>query len=218
MKLSRRNATIVASVLACVLVTFLIAAQVAAQRPASNRPAAGDRIAVIDINHIFKHHERFKAMVEAWKKDVKAAEDLVRTERQKIDEFVKQLDRFKAGTPEYKGLEEDIARNQASLQASMALQKKDLMKREAKMYLNVYREIQEQVDYFARTNGITLVLRFNRAEIDEEDPRQIQQGLLRQVVFQDRIDITMDILKRLNPASGQRIGTKPNGQAPQSRR
>ena len=218
MKFSICRATIVAFLAAFGVINCLELCQAQEQGGLQgNSPTnSGDRIAVIDINYIFKNHFRFKAMVEDWKKDVKMAEDQMKQKRKEIDSLIKDLENYKRGSPDYKTREKQIAQMQAALQAEMQLQKKDLMQHEAKMYLTVYKEVQEQISYFSRQHGITLVLRFNRASINEEDPRQIQQGLLRPVLFQDNIDITMDILKRLNPPPG-RIGKRQQNQVPVAR-
>ena len=207
MKTSLRSAALAASI------SFLICNTAPAQAPAG-RSASSDRIAVIDINYIFKNHTRFGAMVEDWKGDVQKAEDGFRGERTEIQAMAEDIKRFKPGQPDYKRLEEDIARRQSDLQVRMQLKKKGLMEREAKMYMNVYSEVQEQVQYFAQRHGITMVLRFNRNDVTSDDPRQIQQALLRPVVFQDNIDITVDILQRLNPPGSGGNPQERNAAAP----
>ena len=173
-----------------------------AQRGAAPAATAGDRIAVIDINYIFKNHTRFKEMVEDWKEDVRAADAEMKRGTTRIEGMVDDLKRYVPGSDDFKRREEAIAKERAALQVQMQIKKKDLMIREAKTYLKVYQEVQQQVTHFAKQHGITLVLRFNRGPVNSEDPRQIQQVLLRPVVFQDRIDITDQILKYLNPPGG----------------
>jgi len=160
---------------------------------------AGDKLAVIDINYIFKNHDRFKQMAKDWKGDVQRAEAEMKAQNSGIANGVEELKRWEPGSAEFKNLEESIAQKRADLQVKMQIKKKNLMLREAKMYLEVYNEIREQVAYFSRQNGITLVLRFSSGQVNSEDPRQIQTALLKPVVFQDRIDITQSILNRLNP-------------------
>ena len=169
------------------------------------------KIAVIDINHIFKNHTRFKAMVESWKAEVKRAEAEMKGRGSQVEKMVEDLKRYNPGTPEYKRLEEAIAKKRGELQVEMQLKKKDLMLREARMYLNVYEEVQQQVATFAQQNSIDLVLRFSRNKVNAEDPRQIQAALLRPVVYQDRIDITVQILQRLNPPPTGQLGNPPRG-------
>ena len=203
---SLRWATLSALFLALVISTSSVFGQARSVNSLSSQPSAGDRIAVIDINYIFNNHTGFKQLVEAWKKDVQAAESEIKGENTTVEKMVEDLKRFKVGTDDFKRREETIAQKRAAVQVQMQIKKKDLMVREAKMYLSVYEQVQKQVAFFAKQNSITLVLRFNRGEVDSENPRQIQQALLRPVVFQDRIDITVDILNRVNPTQ---VGRAP---------
>lgn len=199
--------------LAAILTTTLVmTARATAQqnrttqpRAGTSQPSGGDRIAVIDVNHIFKNHVGFKTMVEDWKKDVKAAEEEVKRENERIEKRVNDLRRYKPGSDDFKSREETLAKERAAIQVNIQIKKKDLMLREAKMYLKVYKETKQAVAYFAQQAGITLVLRFNSGDVNTEDPRQIQALMLRPVLYQNRVDITGDILARLNPPA-DRIG------------
>ena len=186
---------------------------VSAPRGGAPMQQAGDKLAVIDINYIFKNHDRFKQMAKEWKGDVQRAEAEMKAQNSGIANGVEELKRWEPGSAEFKNLEESIAQKRADLQVKMQIKKKNLMLREAKMYLEVYNEIREQVAYFARQNGITLVLRFSSGQVNSEDPRQIQTALLKPVVFQDRIDITQPILNRLNPPKNARR-TQPQQNTP----
>ncbi len=222
MNVSFRWATFVAFVSVVVLSntpTATVAQQPTTQPPVSAARGvapiqqAGDKLAVIDINYIFKNHDRFKQMAKDWKGDVQRAEAEMKAQNSGIANGVEELKRWEPGSAEFKNLEESIAQKRADLQVKMQIKKKNLMLREAKMYLEVYNEIREQVAYFSRQNGITLVLRFSSGQVNSEDPRQIQTALLKPVVFQDRIDITQPILNRLNPPRNAKR-TQPQQNAP----
>ena len=202
------------SFMACLaLVALIVGTSIAQQtngpqtRVANPRSSSGARIAVIDVNHIFKNHLGFKQSVEAWKQRVKNAETKMKGKNQLIEQQVEQLRIYKPGTKEFKNLEEQVAKERADLQVEVQINKKELMLAEAKMYLSVYQQLKEQVAYFARQHNITLVMRYNSGDVDPEDPRQIQSLMLRPVLFQDRIDITNDLLNRLNGSA--QVGRRP---------
>lgn len=191
-----------AAVLACLLGLSLQASQLMAQAPAPRRPAArpsGGAVAVIDISKIFKDHKRFKKMLDDLKRDVQAAENEVKQDRDLMQKKVEELKRYKSGTPTYKKLEEEIATWQSQMQVKINLQKRDFMEAEAKIYFQVYNEIQNEVKYFAQRHGIGLVLRYNSAEIKANDRQSVHMGINKAVVYQNSIDITFDILDRLQP-------------------
>lgn len=216
--------------IACLTLVAILASTSSGQRTnrdqtrAATSPASsGDRIAVIDVNYVFKNHEGFKQLVEDWKQRVKTAEGKMKARNQAIEKNVEQLRIYKPGTEDFKRMEERVAKDRADLQVEVQINKKELMVEEAKMYLSVYQTVKEQVAYFAKQNGITLVLRYNSGEVNSEDPRQIQSLMLRPVIYQDHIDITNDILSRVNGGAppvrtGQKPASTQNRAVPQKRR
>jgi len=194
----------VKSQLAAVLcVAALAAVHVPAfgQAPAQPQPAAGPatHVAVIDVGYIFKNHARFKAAMDKMKDEVMAAENGLKAERDRITGLMEQLKGFNVGTPEYKKLEAEVAKAQGDFNVNAQLQKKDFMDREAKVYLQVYTEVEKAVEQFAREHRIAVVHRFDGEPVDNSDRNQILRGITKPIVyFEPGIDITPDILKMLN--------------------
>ena len=188
--------------------------QVVAQgQPRVAQPVAGPRLALIDVTHIFKNHIRFKGMMGDMKDDVKKAENWVKGERIAVGKLAERLQEFKKGTPDYKAMEEEVARRQADLSVKVQLQRNDFLQREAKIYYNVYQEIWQATDYFARQHNIDIVFRFNGNEVNPDLPQEVLSNINKQVVWYDRgLNITDAILKELNrtainPAAADRRGT-----------
>ncbi|MCX7405759.1 MAG: OmpH family outer membrane protein [Planctomycetia bacterium] len=172
-------------------------AQQLAQPTASAGPAT--HVAVIDVGYIFKNHTRFKLSMDKMKDEVMAAENDLKSERDRINGLVEQIKGFNAGTPEYKKLEAEVAKAQGEFNVNAQLQKKDFMDREAKVYLQVYTEIEKSVAQFAREHRIAIVHRFDGESIDNSDRNQILRGITKPIVYlESGIDITPDVLKMLN--------------------
>ncbi len=186
------------------------AAPVQPARPAT----AGSHVAVIDVGYVFKNHARFKSAMDKMKDEVMQAENALKGERDRINGLMEQLKGFNVGTPEYKKLEAEIAKAQGDFNVSAQLQKKDFMDREAKVYLQVYTEIERAVGQFARDHGIAVVLRFDGDPVDGGDRNQILRGITKPIVYYEAgNDITPDILRMLNNAAvadqGGRAGAAP---------
>ena len=166
-------------------------------------------VAVIDISRIFKEHQRFRAALADMKKDVEAAEAGLRKDAESIKQMAVDLQKapYAPGSPQYKEQEELIATKQAQIQLKMNLQKKEFMEREAKVYYQVYTEIEQEVAKFAQRYGINLVLRYNKIEMSPENRQEVLAGVNRAVVYQNKIDITDDILRIIQPQ-----GPLPNSQ------
>jgi Skp family chaperone for outer membrane proteins len=181
-------------------------AQVPGQIPAAQAPAAqahsagpATAVAVIDVGYVFKNHARFKAAMDKMKDEVMAAENGLKSERDRINGLMEQIKGFNVGTPEYKKLEAEIAKAQGDFNVNAQLQKKDFMDREAKVYLQVYTEIEKAVEQFAREHRIAVVHRFDGEPVDNSDRNQILRGITKPIVYlEPGIDITPDVLKMLN--------------------
>ena len=177
--------------------------------PPAAAPTAGARsaspashAAVIDVGYIFKNHTRFKQAMEKMKDEVLAAENVLKGERDRINGLMEQLKGFNVGTPEYKKLEAEVAKAQGDFSVNAQLQKKDFMDREAKVYLQVYSEIERAVNQFARDNGIAVVHRFDGDPVDSADRNRILGSITKPIVYYDpQIDITPDVLRMLNGAA-----------------
>lgn len=208
----RKNLTWAA--LLVILSVVMYYSSVVAQGPV--RPAAapvvagGPKLALLDVGRIFKHHARFKSMMEDMKADVQQAEARVKAEREAITKLGERLQEFRKGTQEYKSLEEELARRQADLSVQMSMQRNEFLQREAKIYHNVYQEIWQATDYFCRQHGIDMVLRFSSEPVDPDRPDSVLTNINKPVVWYDQgLDITDAILQELNrshlpPASADR--------------
>lgn len=176
------------------LVSILDAQEGAAKKVAPS----GNRIAVIDISHIFKNHAGFKQAMDGMKKEVEAFEVELRSRGKEIEGLREQMRNFKTGSPEYKGIEEKMAKRAADGQAQTQLKRRDFLEREAKIYYDIYMEIGAAVAQFSQRNGISLVVRFNSAPIEGNDRNSVLEGVNRAVVFQQNLNITPMVLQMLN--------------------
>jgi len=182
----------------------------AAAPRAATAPAA--HTAVIDIGYIFKNHARFKTAMDKMKDEVLAAENALKAERDRINGLMEQLKGFNVGTPEYKKLEAEVAKAQGDFNVNAQLQKKDFMDREAKVYMQVYAEIEQAVSQFARQHGIAVVHRFDGDPVDSSDRNRILGNITRPIVYHDpQVDITPDILRVLNASA---VAGAPTAQQP----
>ncbi len=198
-------------VLFAVVPILALAQAVVAQQPGqipAARPAAtpATHTAVIDVGYIFKNHARFKTAMDAMRDEVLAAENGLKAERDRINGLMEQVKGFNPGTPEYRKLEAEVAKAQGDFNVNAQLQKKDFMDREAKVYMQVYGEIERAVSQFARDHGIAVVHRFDGEPVDQGDRNRILGSITKPIVYYDpQIDITPDILRMLNgaPVAGQ---------------
>jgi hypothetical protein len=133
---------------------------------------------------------------------VRLAENSLKAEQERIKGLMDQLKGYNPGTPEYRKFEGEVAKAQGDFSVNAQLQKKDFMDREAKVYLQVYNEIERAVSQFARDHGIAVVHRFDGDPVDASDRNRILGSITKPIVYYDpQIDITPDVLKMLNGAT-----------------
>jgi Skp family chaperone for outer membrane proteins len=160
-------------------------------------------IALLDVSRIFKNHTRFQQMMTDMKADVERAEADMKGRRDQITQAVERLKELKAGTPDYKQLEQQIATMQADLNVQVQLQRKEFLLREAKIYNAIYGEVEAQVRYYAQNMGIAMVMRYNGDAVDADNPEDVLRNINKPVVyFAQGMDITDVILKQLNERGG----------------
>ncbi|HEX2477027.1 MAG TPA: OmpH family outer membrane protein [Lacipirellulaceae bacterium] len=181
-------------------------------------------IAVVDISAIFKRHARFKATMESMKAEMETIEAELKADREAITKAEAHRNTFNLGQPEYKQADEKVAKMMADFQLKMGRLRKDFMEREAKIYYETYTEVVQMVNFYAKRHNIGLVLRFSGESIDPNRRDDVLREINKQVVMQDSIDITLEVLMLLNsrnlstpqqPGASQAIRpTQPGTQGP----
>lgn len=204
--------------LAVVLSWCYLSSPLKAQGPVGVPPgqpmqsAAGTRIALLDVLKIYKNHARFKGMMEDMKADYQRAETQFRGERDAIVKLEERLQEFHKGTPDYKGLEEEITHRKADLNVKIQIQGKEFQQRQARIYYNVYQEISQATDYFCQQHGIDVVLQVKGDGVDPEQFESVGAYISKSVVWSHpSLDITDSILRELNrtAVNAPREATRP---------
>ena len=174
------------------------------------RQGAGSPIAVIDISRIFKEYPAFIDEMERLKRRVEDEDAKMKLRANELQADVDVLKSLKAGSPEYKTKEKDIAEKRAQMNIDVQVQRKEFLQQEAAIYHEVYERVRQEVNAFATQVGLAAVIRYSGevAEADQPDQvlRQIQKDL---VWFNPGLDITNQILANLNARGGaptQRTG------------
>jgi Skp family chaperone for outer membrane proteins len=183
------------------LALILFAAPVAAQQPAPTGYAPP--VATLDLAYLFRNHARYKQADEALRAEVTAAEQTFQQEQQAMQELAKRIKEYRAGSPEYKAIEEELARKEADLRLRGAIIQKNFAEKKAKIYYDVLQEIKAHVAQHAAQHGILMVVNFNGDEIDGANPQSVMRGLNETVLYQHRsVDITPIILELANRGGG----------------
>jgi Skp family chaperone for outer membrane proteins len=169
-----------------------------ANAAAAETPNAGIQVALIDVGQIFRNHKGFKKKMEEMKKELVEVDGRLKLENAQIQVFQERLKTLDAQSQEHLELEDKITTQKSSQQVRIAREKRRFMRQESAIYAEIYKEVQKAVEEYAREHGIRLVIRYNSQPINESDSNSVMKGVNRNVVFQDGLDITAEIVQRLN--------------------
>jgi Skp family chaperone for outer membrane proteins len=172
--------------------------------------AATHGVAVVDISYIFKNHARFRAAMEGMKKEMETIEVQLKGKRDQVAKIEEERNKFNPGTDQYKQLDDQLARNMAEFNLEMTRLRKDFLDREAKEYYKTYLEVVDAVGLYATQRNIGLVIRFNGDAVDPNRREDVLREINKPVVFQNRIDITPEVLQLLN----RDVANRPAGAQP----
>ncbi|MES1213028.1 MAG: OmpH family outer membrane protein [Singulisphaera sp.] len=176
--------------------------------------AAGS-VALIDLPYVLKNHGGFNQRLEELRREAEGAENDLKAKRDAIQKLMVQLDDLNRGSPDFKKLEEEITKRQASLSVDVNITKKKFQEAEAKLYYEVYQAILAEVRYYAEANRITLVLKFNGDEANKDNPEEIMREMQKMVLYYNpAIDITPIILDRMKGQQPRAAGANPAAQRP----
>jgi len=176
------------------------------------------RIGLIDMARVFKNYKKFDSLREELKGDLTKSEERFKQMADIIRKENEELKVLKQGTDEYAQKEKSILGHTTQAETFRKTQQRDLIRREAQIYKQIYLEVQDAVQKYASHFNYTLILRFSSDELEPvENPEEVMRGLNKQVVYyRPSEDITNAIVNYLNqkyqrtaaaPASTENGGT-----------
>lgn len=155
------------------------------------------RVAILDVAKVFKENASFDAKVNAIKAEADQLKLQITAEQDRIKAEVMKLRGMEAG-PKRNQMEADLEQQHTRLRTTTRQSESELLNREARVYFDTYREMQEVVEAAAKEYGLSLVLRFDSESIDPNNRNEVIQGVNRAVVFHRQLDLTSLISKQLN--------------------
>jgi Skp family chaperone for outer membrane proteins len=210
-------ATTVALLFAAAALNAQNAPSQAAPRGAAAAPVNHHGVAVVDVKYILDKYSRLQQGIDNWKRERDTIAGQLQKEAESFQKQVELLKTLKPGTKEFKAKEEELAKKDSDQKVRVQLQEKDFTERRAKVFLAAYQDLTEAVKNYADRNGISLVLQFNGAPVDQNNPQSVQAEVLKLVVYQNGIDITPNILDELNRRAASSGPTSPPSAGPIAR-
>lgn len=192
-----------ASLFAILAVAFALGNTAWSQSGKSSRPTTDEarphRVGLIDMAHVFKHYKKFEALREDLKSQIGDSEGQAKAMAQSLQKLQAEMKELKEGSPEFASKEQQFQKATLEFESFRKSTQREILKEESAIYHTVYMEVADAVRKYSTHYGYTLVLRFNKEELNPEDPQGLIQGMNRQVVFHHpEDDMTESVLEHLN--------------------
>ena len=130
-------------------------------------------------------------------------ENKLTSEQEAIKTRAQGLTGFEIGSTERNNLEGELEQQQAALRTKARQLETQLLNREALVYYETYQQMQTIVGSLANQYGISLVLRFDSAEIDRNNRTEVIKGVNRAIVYHRQLDLTKVVTETMNARTAQ---------------
>lgn len=160
-------------------------------------------VAILDVAKVFKENTVFDGKMAAIKSEADRLKEQITLEQEAIKARAQGLTKYEIGSAERNDLEADLEQQQTALRTKARQLETSLLNREAVVYYETYQQMQTIVGSMANQYGISLVLRFDSAEIDANNRADVIKGVNRAVVYHRQLDLTKAVTDAMNARSAQ---------------
>jgi len=170
--------------------------------PGGLRAAEPLPVALVNLDRMLKTYKPLLAKLEPIKAEARELEQSVQVRQAELETVGAQLRNTQPGTPDYQRLQIQLVKLQNELQQFINTQRQELQKKEAAVYLAFYRQVDAEIAKYAKAHGLKLVLRQTETSLDDNQPlADILKTLNRQILFEENLDITEQILAALESSA-----------------
>jgi Skp family chaperone for outer membrane proteins len=207
------RAPLVVSAAISVCFGFLAVSQLAGQAPqAPNAPHQGT--VLVDMSAIMKNSARFNQAMEGLKKEYEAKAEKMKQRSEQGSQIAAELRTLAPSDPRRKQLEQQMLQMRADHELEGKKVTNDIRDAESKIILGLMGELKGELEQYARSKQVKLILRNDPTPPDLTDPRMILQEIHKPIVYQSGSDVTPSILEMLNRGAAPATGNPTTGRAP----
>lgn len=160
------------------------------------------KVAVVYIPEVSDKYQKTKDLEDQFENVRRKLNDERETLRAKVERTSRSLkEEFKPGTEEHRARRRELAMLETQLQNFVESEGKRIEQDLADSLRGIFDDIQAAVKAVAEEKGLDVVLAADKMpEAGTENPSQVRQQIILQKVlyWHPRIDITADVVKRLN--------------------
>ncbi|MCE9554183.1 MAG: hypothetical protein K8T91_12515 [Planctomycetes bacterium] len=121
----------------------------------------GAEVVFVDVRYILQHYSPLKTQLDTWSGDLMNLAVRRETEQKEIQQRKVMLRDIHEGTQDYERLEKDIVKREVESEATWKSEQRQLVRKRAKIFFDVYQLIRTDVSEFMKENEILSVLNFD---------------------------------------------------------
>jgi len=213
----QRSALTVIKIVVALLtaVAFSVISPVFAQ-DAAKAPAAKDntphRIGLVDMAEVFQGYKKFEDMRAELQAEIEKSDAEAKLMVERMQKMQQQMIETKLapGSDQYEQGEKALLDAKGEFEAFRAAMQRKLARRESEMFKVIYADTTSMVKKYAEFAKFTVVIRFDRKDIDDDTPpSEAVQRMNKQIVYhRTDDDITKVVLDTLNKQYEATAGTR----------
>lgn len=180
-------------------------------------PAAPVRIGVIDFGAILQNYNRMKDSEKVLSDVKNRISEEYKARSAAIEQSKTKLQMHTPDSDAYAATQKDIIAKSAELQAWQEMKGREVLDRQRAVIRDVYGDVERGTADYAKTNGLTLVLKSEKLDLSSLSARDMDFRVsLKQVIYcADEMDITEVLTAMLNlQYEKQKLKDKASAPAP----
>jgi len=201
-------------------VVLPVLAQDAAKPAVPAKDASPHRVGLVDMAEVFQGYKKFEDLRAELSAEIEKSDAEAKLMVEKMQKMQLEITETKMapGSAQYEQAEKELLNAKGEFEAFRAATQRKLARRESEMFKVIYADTTSMVKLYAEYAKFTVVMRFDRKDIDENTaPNEAVQRMNKQVVYhRTEDDITDIVLSSLNKKYAPETGGKPSVIAPVS--
>lgn len=178
------------------------------------------RIGLIDMAEVFQGYKKFEVLREGLQAEIEASDAQAKGMVEQMQKLQAEAteQKFVPGSPQFEAAEKRLLQEKSNFEAFRTATQRKLARRESEMFKVIYADTTSAVAKYADYAKFTIVMRFDRKDIDENTaPQEAVQRMNKQIVYyRSSEDITDVVLNFLNkeyaktaPAHSEKQAIRP---------
>ena len=194
---------------------LLPAALCLADQP-QDQQTAEPSIAVVNLARIFDGYRMTKDLEQQFDNRRRAIGDQAEDRRFAVEKQLAALQAFDPASKDYAERRDELRRMEFEFKVWVSMEEQRLKDEHMSWLRRIYDDVREVVADVARARGIDLILTYDELSPDVPDSLALRREILLKKVlyFNDRVDLTAEVLGRLNERYEDRGGAASLRQPP----